>query len=103
MKTPHIHAAVIKAWADGATIEYRGTKLEDWRPFSVCAPSWFPELQYRVKPEPKPDWIEIRDLTYNSDFGCIILNGRDNPNIQFVFDGETGRLKDAQVLVSSGE
>ena len=47
MKTPHVHTTIIKAWADGAQIEVR---VNDAKP-------WYPEGQYRVKPEPKPDGV----------------------------------------------
>lgn len=50
MKTPHVHATIIKAWADGAQIEVR------------------------------------------------VGGGGPCNNVMFVFDGETGALKDCQVL-----
>ena len=66
MKTPHKHAALIKAWADGAEIEYfyrgysaEGKIVEKWVHL-LAAPCWTPSIQYRVKPEtitmtiPKP-------------------------------------------------
>lgn len=47
---PHKHAEVIKAWADGAEIEYRDPK--DGEPWElVVNPCWIPEFEYRVKPE----------------------------------------------------
>lgn len=51
MKTPHKHAELIKAWADGAEIEKQnrdGTwvKHQDEWP-------WFNDWTYRIKPEPK--------------------------------------------------
>lgn len=99
MKTPHIHAALIKAWADGATIERLGTSGK-WN--EVICPGWEPSATYRVKPEPKPDSVKIRKLTYNADIDCICIQGpgkdQVNGNIMFVFDGETGVLKDVQLL-----
>lgn len=55
MGTPHKHAAVIKAWANGAEIERRDPKGADqeWREWRINAtPAWFTEYDYRVKPEP---------------------------------------------------
>lgn len=61
MPTPHKHAEVIKAWADGKTIQYlrHATHTEDVRglPKTVwddCfKPSWDKNIEYRVKPELK--------------------------------------------------
>lgn len=58
MSNPHKHAAVIKAWADGADVEFRNTlhKIEinnGWIPLSPRArPGWNDEYEYRVKPMP---------------------------------------------------
>lgn len=98
MKQIPKHAELIKLWADGALIQWFDAQRNVWKDCHNNLPIWTPRFNYRVKPEPKPDRIEIRKLTYNPDFGCIVLNGGDNHNIQFVFDGETGKLKDAQVL-----
>jgi hypothetical protein len=47
---PHKHAELIKAWADGAQIEYWDFK-ERW--VEVTNPCWEMEM-YRIKPE-KPE------------------------------------------------
>ena len=44
--TPHKHAAVIHAWADGASIEFKNTD-GNWVPMST--PGFYPEYEYRVK------------------------------------------------------
>ena len=49
MKTPHKHAELIKAWADGAEIECKGSN--GWYPTS--SPLWDPTITYRIKPEPQ--------------------------------------------------
>lgn len=56
-KTPHVYAEVIKAWADGADIQYRnrGSTCE-W--VDVMRPSWDDQYEYRVKPEPKKLYIQ---------------------------------------------
>lgn len=51
MQTPHKHADVIKAWADGAKIQFRSYDNEQWE--NVRAPVWSEHKQYRVKPEKK--------------------------------------------------
>lgn len=48
---PHVHAEVIKAWADGTEIEFRTPGcIAHWE--IVENPSWNPDKQYRVKPQP---------------------------------------------------
>jgi hypothetical protein len=50
MNKPHKHAEFIKAWADGAEIEFRQEECHAWK--KVDSPSWSLYTQYRVKPEP---------------------------------------------------
>ena len=52
MGKPHKHAALIKAWADGATIQFRRTDSK-WRNCVKNIPAWdkAPDAEYRVKPE----------------------------------------------------
>ena len=48
-KTPHKHAELIKAWADGAEIQYQdfdGSWKDDY-------PNWVEGTEYRIKPEEK--------------------------------------------------
>lgn len=49
MSTPHKHAALIKAWADGAQIEYRTGPGLPWNT-TTHNPSWHSAFEYRVKP-----------------------------------------------------
>ena len=51
MNQPHKHKDVIIAWANGEEIEFRDPDSSiEWKPIKV--PSWFPDTDYRVKPEP---------------------------------------------------
>lgn len=52
--TAHKHAEVIKAWADGAEIQFRNPEAKHpiWHPVD-SAPVWATSLEYRVKPRPK--------------------------------------------------
>ncbi len=51
MTQPHKHAAIIKAWADGAEIEFQSNN----GPWSdVSEPRWYHDHEYRVKPQPQP-------------------------------------------------
>lgn len=57
-KKPHEYAELIKLWADGAEIEYKFVNgaVNIW--LSVANPPWNNEdLEFRIKPEPKPDKI----------------------------------------------
>lgn len=47
---PHKHAELIKAWADGAEIEYFRDEV-GWQ--LICTPSWDEDVEYRIKPEEK--------------------------------------------------
>ena len=95
MKTPHKHAALIKAWADGAEIE--ATDCDGWRTCST--PMWFPECEYRIKPEPKPDVVERYFANGYTKYGCVrIAEHWERENIKLTFDGETGKLKSAEVI-----
>ena len=60
MGTPHKHAAVIKAWADGAEIE---VKASDGSWISTSHPEWHEDLEYRVKPKPHK-WQKEMDAYY---------------------------------------
>lgn len=51
MGTPHKHAELIKAWADGAEIQWFNPIEKSWR--DVKNPFWSINTKYRIKPEPK--------------------------------------------------
>ena len=91
-KKPHKHAELIKAWADGAEIEYRDGQKNPWRSMPVHG-DWEDFFEYRIKPEPKPDVVEYRYLIRLAEG----LKPED-ANLKIVFDGETGKLKSAEVL-----
>ena len=44
---PHKHAELIKAWADGAQIQYKS--LGSW--YDIYQPDWRSEGEYRIKPQ----------------------------------------------------
>ena len=94
MKKPHKHAKFIKAWADGAEIEYR-TSSSAWNPI-ISGWSWDSPLVfgYRIKPEPKPDIVE----TYWVETASSIWDVVRKHNLKLVFNGETGKLKAAEVI-----
>lgn len=50
-KTPHKHAALIKQWADGATIQVFTKADNKWHDVLIKNPYWEEHAIYRVKPE----------------------------------------------------
>lgn len=110
-KIPHKHAALIKAWADGAVIQHKG--FYKWGDCSSEGPTWNIYKEYRIKPEPKPDGVmnavmqfkgphkspSIRvswegdcpaGYAHNLELGLDVL--------KFTFDGETGALKSVEIV-----
>jgi len=99
MKTPHKHAELIKAWADGAEIEYFSKTTLEW--CIITVPTWADNAEFRIKPEPKPDHVYYGVFDLN---GSITIDSYftkindDGDQIKITFDGETGKLKLAEVL-----
>jgi hypothetical protein len=101
---PHKHAELIKAWADGAEIEARQGDSTTW--VTVESPTWSVHGTYRIKPTPKPDVVVVGKLVWD---GLSISNAAnrtkfrvaehwETDNIKLTFDGETGKLKSAEVI-----
>jgi len=89
---PHKHADTIKAWADGAQIQY----FEDgkWCDFSGFSPA-FGHLDWRIKPEARPD---VTMVMFASPFIAKSDWIHFGNNLRLTFDGETMKLKAAEVL-----
>ena len=102
---PHKHAELIKAWADGAEIQVRAGNNCSWSDAGET-PRRVDSLQYRIKPEPKPDvvrylicapnkytthyWLEVELLPpLSADWKTVMRITRDS---------ETNELKSAEVL-----
>ena len=98
MNKPHKHAEIIKAWADGAEVEYRFNEtLSGWSKWKILAhdkpflsDSWF---EYRIKPQ-NLSVAYIVDHKYS----VRVPEHWEKPNLTLTFDGETGKLKTAEVL-----
>lgn len=66
-KTPHKHAELIKAWADGATIQYLASYPKYWKDCENNHPQWVDSLEYRIKPEPsdlEKYGVEVGDVWF---------------------------------------
>jgi hypothetical protein len=92
MKTPHIHAEFIHAWADGATIQFQHSG--NWVDCVFNLPAWDGDTMYRIKPESKPATV----WNYNAFEGHLVRCDSDSANLKLTFDGETGKLKAAEVI-----
>ena len=103
MKKPHKHAELIKAWADGAEIEYRdrcsNIQVNAWSPLPPQG-DWddHPDFEYRIKPEPKPDFEYVFNMVQGEQYMYGVYFRSGTPNIKLTFDGKTGKLKSAEVL-----
>ena len=101
----HKHSELIKAWADGAQIQWRDPK-DDERWSDIKIPNWLEDCEYRIKPEPKPDIVVYSRVVGKFLIGCdgieiqqlILRPHADNPNIKYTFGGEWGNLKSVEVL-----
>lgn len=63
-KTPHPHAELIKAWADGARIQIYNKGLGKWFDCNDNQPEWRNVAQYRIKPEKTDKWKPVPGETY---------------------------------------
>jgi hypothetical protein len=101
---PHKHAKLIKAWADGAEIEYltsRECKGQEW--ITVPNPSWTGD-QYRIKPESKPDIVlyanalPLKNKNYATVSDAYCYSCEKNENLKLTYDGKTGKLKAVELI-----
>ena len=63
---PHKHAELIKAWADGATIQMKSKVDGGWWDVPFNNPDWDENYEYRIKPvEKKPvvRWLWVYETT----------------------------------------
>jgi len=102
MKTPHKHAELIKAWADGEEIQWRSDYSTDWE--TTSSPSWARHIEYRIKPEPKPDVVRYATTWFSAVEDDHLLSQMltstrtSSDNIKLTFDGETNKLIKAEVI-----
>lgn len=98
-RVPHRHAALIKAWADGAEIQ---VKSHDGRWLDVGLPTWAADKVYRVKPTLRTltahvEYRKAPDIEYLAIATRVERMGQ-KPNVAFHF--EDGKLVRAEVLDS---
>ena len=95
----HKHAEYIKQWVDGVECELWYIEEKRWIDVKYLGDF---DLYYdvRIKPEPKPDVVDylfISDKKSNDlpEINWVFVN---TANLKLVWDGETGKLKDAEVI-----
>ena len=86
----HKHYECIVAWAEGKTIQL---KRIDGSWSDTLDPAWAFDFEYRIKPEPKHDHYQQYRIDEN---GMPWLAGI--ANLRLYFDGDTNKLKKAEVI-----
>lgn len=97
MTTPHKHADILRAIADGKEVQFKHRITHAWVQADYINPITHSELEWRVKPEPKPDVFLCRYIGIDVD-NYLFLDAMADANIIFTFDGETRKLKKAEVI-----
>lgn len=102
MGVPHRHAEVLKAIADGNEVQWQGKQCfgcwHDGTDTNNPIDDW--HLQWRIKPEPKPDVVRRYELEAHPLAGTrfVEANLKITACLECTFDGETGKLKSAEVI-----
>ena len=92
MNKRHKHYDVIVAWAEGKEIQFK--YWNDWIDWAEKgSPNFHERTEWRIKPEPKPDVVE-ECFARAGSFQWYLYK----PNLRLTFDGETGKLKQAEVI-----
>ena len=82
----HKHAEVLRAIAAGKEVEYMGC-FREWIAPLTANPITRPDLEWRIKPEPKPPIVKEMHIFCEEQF---IANSYIKPsNIRFTFDPDT--------------
>jgi hypothetical protein len=98
----HKHYDCIVAWAEGKQIEVFSDSKGQWEDL-IGVPYWVNNFQFRIKPEPKPDYVKIFYLESHPLLG-LRFSEEINPiqdktkRISCTFCGETNILKSAEVI-----
>jgi len=94
---PHRHAEIIKEFVNGKECEYHIPYADKWEKINFLA-DFDTRHTVRIKPEPKPDVVRYGYISWN--LRCINLTPGcfEMDNVKFIFDGETGELKSAEVI-----
>ena len=93
---PHVHADIIKAWADGHPIQFRTGLDTEWLDVQTHSTPAFNSFQaYRIKPQPK---------LFTQEYHVYMAEGHPFPtftkaypsNLRLIF--ENGKLAGAELI-----
>ena len=95
----HKHYECIVAWAEGKQCEWSSKSNEQWNPIT-CLSDFDYFTIVRIKPEPKPDIVDYlfvadKDLIHVPEINWVYEN---TANLKLTWDGETNKLKNAEVI-----
>jgi hypothetical protein len=92
----HIHKDLIIQWANGATIEMLIPCNNTW--VHITNPSWVPEAEYRVKPEPIVKYAKIEYKNNQTQLIHPGITEYPSDNVRLTFDPTTKELIDVELL-----
>lgn len=87
---PHKHAALIKAWADGAQIQSRSNEAQPWT--DAKSPMWYESTQYRLKPQNRVVTAKLFLEIYGSHEKLRVYSFDEQSNVRATFDPEGNLL-----------
>jgi hypothetical protein len=94
---PHKHAELIKAWADGAEIQFRRYGETDWQD-AGHNPQWLQTFDYRIKPKSNNDIVYETHIKYDFGWKWVNTSCAGLSNLRLTFDNKTGKLTSARVI-----
>lgn len=100
---PHKHADVLHAIADGKEVQWKNRVTGEWFDDASCSltPLTHDYLEWRVKPEPKPEdvvvyaWLPSRGSSVKIPSTPSVLPVM---NLKITYDGETGEPKAVELI-----
>ena len=96
------HAEFRAAQKDGKAIQLRYCASSEWRDVDYMLNFTEPPECYRIKPEKKPDVVMFTPMNLEGaeTNDVMFTHARDIEcdQLKLTFDGETGKLKSAEVL-----
>ena len=95
MKHPHHDLIVTWAADTSRVVQVFNRARADWEDTRIDI--WHPSARYRFKPEPKPKPDRVEDLNLTHLTTAVCFGDQAHPNLRLTFDGETGKLKSAEV------
>jgi hypothetical protein len=94
----HVHADLIKAWADGAQIQVYLERSEVW--IDASPPSWDTKFKYRVKPQP----VVKKAYMHYDNIELLVKGSFDkSPVNQSLYEGKCGMSNHLEFTFADGE